>query len=244
MVAVVDALTAEVATANVAVLAPAGTVTLAGTDAAALLLESDTVAPADGAAPDNVTVPWAPEPPVTLAGLTETLCSAAGGGAAAAGVTVSVPVRVVPLYEAVMTTAVLAATGEVVIVKSPVKPVDGTVTVAGTAATPGLLLERETTAPVAGAGVLSTTVPNDESPPTTVAGLMLIDESVAAGGGACGVKLRTADHAPAVPAVLTPRTRQKWVAVERSVVAYIDDVTVASRSSGAVNALESSIWIV
>jgi hypothetical protein len=42
--------------------------------------------------------------------------------------------------------------------------------------------------------------------------------SVAGGGGAWGVKLRTAHQGPAVPAELTPRTRQKCVTVARSVV--------------------------
>ncbi len=43
---------------KLAVFAPAATVTLAGTRAAnVLLLESDTMAPPDGAAPLNVTVP-------------------------------------------------------------------------------------------------------------------------------------------------------------------------------------------
>jgi hypothetical protein len=37
------------------------------------------------------------------------------------------------------------------------------------------------------------------------------------------VKLRTADHAPATPLTLTPRTRQNCVAVASPVVAYIDE---------------------
>lgn len=54
----VDAVTAGVLTVNVAVVAPAGTVTLAGTEAAAvLLLESDTTAPPAGAALVSVAVP-------------------------------------------------------------------------------------------------------------------------------------------------------------------------------------------
>jgi hypothetical protein len=58
IVTVVDALTALVLTVKVAVVAPAATVTLDGTCAAALLLlEIDTCAPPDGAAPLSVTVP-------------------------------------------------------------------------------------------------------------------------------------------------------------------------------------------
>ena len=57
------------------------------------------------------------------------------------------------------------------------------------------------------------------------------------------MKLRTADHAPACPAELTPRTRQKWVTVDSPVTTRNDDVTLWSRTSGALNALESSIWI-
>jgi hypothetical protein len=55
-----------------------------------------------------------------------------------------------------------------------------TVTLAGTLATEGLLLERETTAPPLGAGPLNVTVPVDELPPVTLDGLRLSEES--AGG--------------------------------------------------------------
>ena len=155
--------------------------------------------------------------------------------------TVNVPVLVLPLYDAVITTPVLAGTGWVVMAKPPVKPTLGTVTLAGTLAIAGLLLERATTAPPSGAGTLRMTVPDESLPPTTLDGLMSRLVKVAGGGAACGVKLRTEDHGPVTPAVLIPRTRQKCVAVESPVVAYIDDVTVASRTSGAPKALESSI---
>jgi hypothetical protein len=71
MVTAVDAVTALVLTVKVALVAPAATVTLAGTLAAAvLLLESVTSAPADGAGPLNVTVPVEDcVPPITLVGL-------------------------------------------------------------------------------------------------------------------------------------------------------------------------------
>ena len=67
-----DAATALVLTVNVALVAPAATVTLDGTLAAVvLLLESVTTAPPDGAAPLKVTVPVEEFPPVTLVGFSE-----------------------------------------------------------------------------------------------------------------------------------------------------------------------------
>src|SRR5258708_38710248 len=70
MLTVVEAATALVLTVNVALVAPAATVTLDGTLAAVvLLLESATTAPPDGAAPLNVTVPVEDcVPPITLVG--------------------------------------------------------------------------------------------------------------------------------------------------------------------------------
>ena len=63
--------TAVVATGNLALLAPAGTVTLAGTVATdVLLLDSVTTAPPLGAAPLSVTRPVDGTPPLTLVGLT------------------------------------------------------------------------------------------------------------------------------------------------------------------------------
>ena len=65
----VDALTTLVLTVNVALEAPAATVTLAGTRAAVvLLLESATCAPPAGASPLKVTVPVEEFPPTTLVG--------------------------------------------------------------------------------------------------------------------------------------------------------------------------------
>ena len=75
MVAAVDVVTDVVETANVALVAPAATVTLAGTNTDALLLDSATPV-ADAATPVSVTVPCAAVPPVTLVGLTDTVESA------------------------------------------------------------------------------------------------------------------------------------------------------------------------
>ena len=97
MIAEVKAVTVLVVTVKVALLAPAATVTLAGTVAAAALLESDTTAPPVGAALVNVTLPCDVPPPVTLLGFSANVFRLAGGGGAATGVTVSVPVLLVPL---------------------------------------------------------------------------------------------------------------------------------------------------
>ena len=65
----VDTTTMDVLTVKVALLLPAGTVTLEGTLAAPLLLESVTCAPPAGAGPLSVTVPVEDcTPPTTLVG--------------------------------------------------------------------------------------------------------------------------------------------------------------------------------
>ena len=72
------AATAVVFTTNVAEVAPATTVTLAGTVAAALLLESDTTAPAEPAGPVRVIVPVDELPPVTDVGFSVSELRVAG----------------------------------------------------------------------------------------------------------------------------------------------------------------------
>jgi hypothetical protein len=65
----VETITALVLTVNVALVAPAATVRLAGTVAAAVLsLIRETDAPPLGAGPLSVTVPVEGDPPVTLVG--------------------------------------------------------------------------------------------------------------------------------------------------------------------------------
>jgi hypothetical protein len=89
MLTVVDAATALVLIVNVALVAPAATVTLDGVLATfVLLLESVTTAPPEGAAPLRVTVPVEDcVPPTTLVGFSVNDESVGAGGGA--GVTVS-----------------------------------------------------------------------------------------------------------------------------------------------------------
>jgi len=83
----VETRTMEVLTANVALVAPAGTNTLEGTPAAPLLLESMTCAPPAGAGPLNVTAPVEYcAPPITLVGFSVSEETVGSGG----DVTVSV----------------------------------------------------------------------------------------------------------------------------------------------------------
>jgi hypothetical protein len=71
IVTVVVELTAEVVTPKVALVAPAGMVTFAGTGASdVLLLTRETTTPPLGAALLSVTVPVDELPPLTLLGLT------------------------------------------------------------------------------------------------------------------------------------------------------------------------------
>jgi len=204
-VTAVEVVTVVVEMLNETLRFPGNTVTAKGMLATTgLLLESDTVAPPGGALLDKMTAPC--EPALFSTGeFTTTLCRTGRGEL---GVTVSVAVLVVPLYAAVMVIVVLAVTGNVVIVNVPVKLKLAAVTLGGTLATAGLLLVSAISAPPSGAVDANTTVPLDRSPPTTIEGLVENVDNVGGGGAGCGVNVRTADHAPATPARLTPRTRQ------------------------------------
>lgn len=138
MFAVVEVITILVFTTKVALVAPAGTVTLAGTLAARLSLVTRTCEPPAGAGPFRVTVPVeVPRgPPTTLFGLSVSEDTAGGR-------TVSMAVRAPPPKDAEMVTEVDAATALVVRVKVALVAPAATVTpLAGTLAATLLLDSR------------------------------------------------------------------------------------------------------
>src|SRR5947209_18643671 len=95
------------------------------------------------------------------------------------GLSVSVAVALPPSV-AVIVTSVIEETAVVVPVNVAVVWPCGTVTLAGTVATPVLLLESVTTEPPDGAALEMVTVPVEAFPPTTLAGLRVTLEIVGA----------------------------------------------------------------
>ncbi len=87
-------------------------------------------------------------------------------------------------------TGVVAATGLVVAVNVAVVAPASTVTDAGTWAAAVLLLVKLTTAPPTGAGLSRVTVPVEEVPPSTVAGLTLTEVKAATGAVTVSVVVR------------------------------------------------------
>jgi len=160
--------TTELVIGNLTDVAPAGTVTVAGTTTPAEAV-IETTAPPAGAGPVRYTrLSQLVAPPTTERRNSEL---------AAAGSTVTTVVFDVAPEVAVIVTFVFAATTEVLMVKfAYVKPA-GTVTVAGTVAV-GLELDRVTTVPPAGAAAASHTLfPVLEFPPVTVAGFAATEDS-------------------------------------------------------------------
>ena len=114
------------------------------------------------------------------------------------------------------------------------------VTLAGVLAA-AALADSITTAPPDGAAVVSVAVPVELLPPTTLDGFIATVDSDGAAAIACGVNLRTTDHALAVPAAFTACTRHQCCRAPSVGAVNCDDVTVPSTTNGAANVLESSI---
>lgn len=170
---------------NVAVVAPAATVTLAGTDAVVDLFDAIvTTVPPAGAAFVSVTVPVAFTVPTTEAGVTVKALRAAG-----AGVTVRAAVFVVPPYAAEIVRAVEDVTARLVMTKVALVDPAGIATLAGTVAAAVLLEVSVTTTPPAGAAAPSTAVPVALVPPGTEAGETVTALSVAAPDGAANLRM-------------------------------------------------------
>src|SRR5262249_39454364 len=108
-----------------------------------------------------------------------------GPGGCAAGVTVKLPVFVAPKAP-VIVTIVGVLTPEVVTANVALVAPAAIVTLPGTPATFGLLLERVTVAPEAGAAFVRVADPCDAVPPVTVVGLSAIADNVGPVGGGGG----------------------------------------------------------
>ncbi|HUA85830.1 MAG TPA: hypothetical protein VMB85_18350 [Bryobacteraceae bacterium] len=172
--------TVPAVTLKVAEVAPAATVTLAGTFAALVLeLDNDTVAPPEGAAEVSVTLPVFDSPFVSVLELTLMLLSVA---AAAAGSIVRPAVLLAPEYDAVSVTEVAVLTVPAVIANVAEVDPAATVKLAGTLAAELFELDNDTTAPPEGAAELSVTVPVPDCPLVSVLELTVTPVNAAAAG--------------------------------------------------------------
>ena len=219
----VAVVTAPVVTGALALVAPAGTVTLAGTAARlALLLVSWTLVPAAGAALDRVTVACALFPPVTDDGCSTRLVGA-GVDVDADGNTVRGAETVAPPPETEIVTTVCVATALVKMLNPPAVAPAGIVTVGGTEASEGLVVATGR-ARSADCGDAILTVAN-EPPlwPTVDAGF-----SVSDAGCACGVNVTGAW-------AVVPFHDAVTVAVVAAGTALVESDTEAENAPGAMN---------
>jgi hypothetical protein len=181
IVAVRALLTALVLMVKVVLVEPAGTLTDAGTVAAALELVRVTLMPPEGAWLLSVTVPVTAVPPVTA--LVETVTLVRDGG-----MIVTCALTVVPPKDAEMVALAVLDTALAMTEKVTLLAPAGTVTLAGTVA---LLLELEivTAAPPVPLGTVAdnVSVAVASPPPSSVEGEITSDDGVS------GMSVRVAD---------------------------------------------------
>ena len=193
---------------NVAVVAPAGTDTEAGTLAHELLDDNVTRLPPDGAGPLKVTVPVAEVFSRTVEGEIVT-------SVIAVGVTDKTAVAVVAPIPAVMVAAERVLTWRVLIVNHPVRAPAGMEIEVGTDAVE-LLEDKLTTRPFGPAGSVRVTVPVEDTPPATDVGLR---ESF---NPCAGVIVKDAVHVtPTIPAVIVTLVELVTPYVETGKVAVV-----------------------
>jgi hypothetical protein len=204
-VPVVSAFTATDVAVKLALSAPSGTVTVAGTDTAGLLLTSDTVTPPTGATPVNVTLPTVDAPPFNI----DATVTVYKTGAA----TVMVLVTVVPFAVAVVVTTVSVSTTSADTGKVAERAPSATVTDAGIVKIP-LSAARRTSNPPAGARPFNVTVPTPDLPPVRTTGLY----ATALGLGAWTVS---------VPVTVVPLNEARTVALMLLGTVAVDAVKVA-----------------
>src|SRR5437879_5013684 len=126
-----------------------------------------------------------------------------GGGGAVGGFTDSVAVPVAPPKAPPIVTDVAAVTPVVVTPKfAPVAPA-ATVTLAGTVATVGLLLDNVTMAPPVGATAVKVTVPVLGAPPPRLVGLTVTEDRVGAAAAGLTVSATVRETAPRVPVIVS-----------------------------------------
>jgi hypothetical protein len=234
----VDAVTALVAIAKVALVVPGAIETPAGTVAAVvLLLDRDTAKPPAGAGDVSVTVPCDEAPPVTLAGFTVRVES----DAAAEGVTVRSAVRETPLAEAVMVVVRVTGPARVETGNVPLDSPPWTIIVAGTVAAAVFELDNETTSPPAGAPTERKTVPVTGFPPSTDAGETPSDAGPMGGGGGVTVSVALRVTPPKAPVIVADvdAVTEAVLTVNVALKAPAGTVTLAGTAAALVLLLDS-----
>ena len=140
-------------------------------------------------------------------------------------------------------TLVFMPTALVVTVKLALVAPAATVTLAGTLAAAGLLLESVTMAPPVGAAAVKVAVPVEEVGPTTLAGFTDTEDKLAAAVAAWGVKRPVAENGPNTPAEFRARTRHHKRCAGRPPMVACETLTTGFALKGAAMVEESSTWI-